>query len=54
MIRTHGLSHVALAVAEFYGVEAELEACLQGSIAASLRDGCLSQSEAVQAIPGRK
>jgi NTP pyrophosphatase (non-canonical NTP hydrolase) len=36
----------ALAVAEFYGVEAELAAQLKRSIAASLRDGFLTEAEA--------
>jgi NTP pyrophosphatase (non-canonical NTP hydrolase) len=44
----------ALAVAEFYGVEAELDQALKRSVAAAVRDGLLSEAEAGSAVPGRR
>jgi NTP pyrophosphatase (non-canonical NTP hydrolase) len=44
----------ALAVAEYYGVEAELGAALKRSIAASLRDGLISDAEAASAGPAER
>lgn len=44
----------ALAVAEYYGVEAELEAVIQSSIDGAVRSGLLTQAEANDRVNGRK
>ena len=44
----------ALAVAEYYGVEAELEAVIDESIAGAVRSGVLTPDEARQPVRGRK
>ena len=46
----------ALAVAEYYGVEAELDAVLQRSLSNAVRDGAglLTEAEAGDPISGRR
>jgi NTP pyrophosphatase (non-canonical NTP hydrolase) len=44
----------ALAVAEYYGVESELETVIQNSIDGAVRGGQLTPDEALQPISGRK
>ncbi len=44
----------ALAVAEYYGIEAELEAVIQNSIDGAVRSGQITQDEALEPISGRR